>query len=128
MTRKCILRFAINANFLDVVKLDVVLFDICGIVLGSPYLYDRRAIFHHHENKFHFLNNGIDYIVRAHSKKLSLSLVNVGQMKRIVNASQKFALLMFMQKDVEETKGFQGYESSLKSDFIEVANPCDKMF
>ena len=35
---------------------------------------------------------------------------------------------MFKHKYVEETKAFQGYESSLKSNFIEVANPCDKMF
>ena len=74
--------------------------DICGIVLVSPYLYDRRVIFHCHENKYHLFKNGTQYIVRAHSKKLSLSLVNVGQMKRIVNASKKFSLLMFKHKDV----------------------------
>ena len=50
VTRKCILRFAITANFLDEVELDVISIDICGIVLGSPYLYDRRGIFHRHKN------------------------------------------------------------------------------
>ena len=71
MTRKCILRFAITANFLDEVELDVVLLDISGIVLGSPYLYDKRPIFHFHENKYHLFKNGIEYIVRAHSKKMN---------------------------------------------------------
>jgi hypothetical protein len=28
-----------------------------GIVLGSPYLYDRKAIFHRHENKYHLFKN-----------------------------------------------------------------------
>ena len=100
VTRKFILRFAINAKFLDEVELDVVPLDICGIVKGSPYLYDRRSIFHRHENKYHLFKNGIEYIVRAHSKKLSLSLVNATQMKRIANASQNFALLMLKYKDV----------------------------
>ena len=33
----------------------------------------------------------MEYIVRAHSKKSNISLVNVGQMKRLVNASKKNA-------------------------------------
>lgn len=102
--------------------------DICGIVLGSPYLCDRRAIFHFHQNKYHLFKNGIKYIVRAHNNKMILSLMNVGQMKRIVNASHNFALLMFKHRDVDEPKAFQGYESSLKYDFIEASNSSDKMF
>ena len=44
VTRKCILRFSIIVNFLDEVELDVASLDIYVIVLGSLYLYDRRAI------------------------------------------------------------------------------------
>jgi hypothetical protein len=46
VTRKCKLRFAITANFVDEVVLYVISLDICRIVLGSPYLYDRKAIFY----------------------------------------------------------------------------------
>ena len=60
VTRKCILRFTIIASFVDTVELDVVLLDIIGIVLGSPYLYDRKVIFYHHENKYHLLKYGKD--------------------------------------------------------------------
>ena len=42
VSKKCILQFAITANFVDTVELDVVLLDIIGILLGSPYLYDRK--------------------------------------------------------------------------------------
>jgi hypothetical protein len=93
VTKRCKLRFSITANFIDEVELDVIPLDICGIVLGSPYLYDRRAIFHHHENKYHLFKNGVEYIVREHNKKLNLSLVNARQMKRLVNASKKFCTL-----------------------------------
>ena len=78
VTRKYKLRFAITKNFIDEVELDVVPLDICGIVLGSLYLYDRKYIFHRHENKYHLFKDGVEYIVRVHSKKLNLSLVNVG--------------------------------------------------
>ena len=60
VSRKCKLKFANTANFIDEVELDVVPLDICGIVLGRPYLYDRKAIFHCHENKYHFFKDGID--------------------------------------------------------------------
>lgn len=64
LTRKCKLKFAITANFIDEVELDVVPLDICGIVLGSPYLYDKKAIFDRHENKYHLFKDGVEYIVR----------------------------------------------------------------
>lgn len=48
-------------------------------------------------------------------------------MKRIVNASQNFALLMFKHQDVVN-EGFQGDASNENSDSIKVGNGCDKMF
>ena len=51
VTRKCILRFAITTSFVDIVELDVVPLDIIGIVLGNPYLYEKKVIFYRHENK-----------------------------------------------------------------------------
>lgn len=33
------------SKFIDDVEFDVVPLEICGIVLGSPYLYDRKSIF-----------------------------------------------------------------------------------
>jgi hypothetical protein len=71
-----------------------VLIQTCGIVFGSPYLYDRRSIFHRHENKYHLFKNGVEYIVRAHIKKVNLSLTNAGQMKRLVNDRNNLVLLM----------------------------------
>lgn len=49
------------------------------------------------------------------------------QMKRIVNASENFALLLFKYKDVVN-EAFQGDTSNVKSDFIDVGNGCDKMY
>jgi hypothetical protein len=128
VTRRCKLRFAITTNFIDEVELDVIPLDICGIVLGSPYLYDRKAIFHRHENKYHLFKNEVEYNVRAHTKKMNLSLVNAGQMKRLVNASKNFVLLMIKPKDDIENEVFQGCDAKLKSDLYEVVNQYDEMF
>ena len=53
VTKQCKLRFAITSKFIDEDEFDVVPLDICGIVLGSPYLYDRKAIFYRIHNKYH---------------------------------------------------------------------------
>jgi hypothetical protein len=128
VTRRCKLRFAITAHFVDEVELDVIPLDIYGIVLGSPYLYDRKAIFHRHENKYHLFKDGVEYIVRAHTKKMNLSIINAGQMKRLVNASKNFVLLMIKPKNDVENEAFQGCDAKLKSDLFEVVNQYDEMF
>jgi hypothetical protein len=42
VTKKCRVIFSISSKLIDEVDLDVVSLDICGIVLWSPYLYDRK--------------------------------------------------------------------------------------
>jgi hypothetical protein len=126
--RRCELRFSITTNFINEVDLDVIPLDICGIVLRIPYLYDRRDIFHRHENKYNLFKNGVEYIVRAHTKKLNLSLVNVGQMKRLVNASKNFFLLMIKPKANVENEAFQCRDENLKCDLYEFVNQYDEMF
>jgi hypothetical protein len=47
LTRQCKIRFGITSKFFNEVELDVVPLDLCGIVLGSPYLFDMKDIFYH---------------------------------------------------------------------------------
>jgi hypothetical protein len=42
ITKQCTLKFAISSKFVDKVTCDVVPLSECGMVLGSPYLYDRK--------------------------------------------------------------------------------------
>jgi hypothetical protein len=70
--------------------LDVIPLDICGIVWGSPYLYDKKAMFYREHN------NGIEFIIRAHKMKHDLSVIATGQLKMLVNA-RKFLSLMFVK-------------------------------
>ena len=65
--------------------LDVISLDICGIVLGSLYLYDRDVVFHRQENKHNLKKYGIEYIVWAHKIKTHLDLGTANQMKRLIS-------------------------------------------
>jgi hypothetical protein len=128
VTRRCKLRFSITTNYIHEIELDVIPLDICGIVFGSPYLYNRRAIFHRHENKYYLFKNGVEYIVRAHTKKMNLSPTNVGQTRRLVNASKNLVLLMIKPKDNDEEEVLKGCDINLQSDVYEVDNKNVEMF
>jgi hypothetical protein len=110
VTKKCVLKFAITDKFMDEVELDVVPLEICGIVLGSPYLYDQKAVFYREQNKYHLFKNGVEYIVCAHRMKTNLALVTTSQMKMIVNASRKFALMAVKCESLESGNLEHGIE------------------
>ena len=77
-----------------------------------------KAVFYHNENKYHFLKDGVEYIVRAYHKKLNISLVNEGKMKRLVNASKNFVLLMIKKNDDVDYESFEGCDEKLKYDLL----------
>jgi len=78
VTRQCKLKFSFGSTFVNEVELDIIPLDICGIVLGSPYLYDRKVTFYRAENTYLLVKDGIKYFVRAHQLKNNYTLINLG--------------------------------------------------
>ena len=120
--------FVITSGFVDEVDLDVVPLDIYGIVLGSPYLYDRKDMFYKEDNIYQLTKDGIEYIVHAHRMKTNISLVFANQMKRLINASKNFALMIVKAKDVEQNESFKRCDPKLKKDLIKVVSDYDILF
>jgi hypothetical protein len=87
VTKQCKLQFEITSSFSDEVELDVFPLNNCRMVLGSPYLYDKKAIFYKEQNKFHIFKDGIEFIVRSHQMKMNLTVVTIGNVKKLVNAN-----------------------------------------
>jgi hypothetical protein len=122
VTKKCRIEFAITSKFIDEVDLDVVPLDICGIVLGSPYIYDRKTIFFHHENKFHLTKGRVEYIVRVHIMRVNETLVSVGQMKKLINTNKRYVLMFVREKYVGTSDAFQGCDPSHKKELIDIVS------
>jgi hypothetical protein len=53
ITKQYIIKFAITSNYVDEVTSDVLPLETCGMVLGSPYLYDHKEIFYREHNQHH---------------------------------------------------------------------------
>lgn len=111
----------IASKRVDGVDLDVVSLDIYGIVLGSPYLYDKKEVFFRHENKYHLTKDEVECIVISHRDKFSVSLVSAGQMNRLINSSKWFILMVVRAKDAETFEAFQGCDPTHKRN-------CMKLF
>jgi hypothetical protein len=89
ITKQCTIKFAISAKYVDEVTCDVVSLRECGMVLGSPYLYDRKAIFYRTKNQYQFTKAGQDYVVHAHRVKANKTLQTMEQLKKAMQASNK---------------------------------------
>jgi len=107
VARQCKLRFSFGSTFVDEVELDIFPLDIYGIVLGIPYLYDRKAIFYRAENKYQLVKYGIKYIVRAHKLKNNYTLINSWQMKIIVNSCKQFLLMVVKKNKPDKANVFE---------------------
>jgi hypothetical protein len=87
ITKQCIIKFSITSKYVDEVTCDVVPLETCGMVLGSPYLYDHKAIFYREHNQYHLTKEGNEYVVHAHHIKENQSLVTMEQLKKEAYAS-----------------------------------------
>jgi hypothetical protein len=73
----------------DGVTCDVVTLSELGMVLGSPYLYDRKAIFYTTKNQYQLTKAGQGYVVHAHHVKTNKTFQTMEQLKKVVQASNK---------------------------------------
>jgi hypothetical protein len=89
ITKQCTIKFAISSKYVDEVTCDVVSLRECGMILGSPYLFDRKAIFYRTKNQYQFTKAGHDYVVHAHRVKANKTLQTREQLTNAVQACNK---------------------------------------
>jgi hypothetical protein len=128
VTKQCRIRFSIASKLIDEVDLDVVPLDICGIVLGSPYIYDRKVVFFRYENKYHLNKGGVEYIVRAHNMRVNSTLVSARKMKRLISTNKIDVLMVLKEKNVGKYDAFQVFDPSHKQELIDIVSKYDDIF
>jgi hypothetical protein len=89
ITKQCTIKFAISSKYVDKVTCDVVSLRECGMILGSPYLFDRKAIFYRTKNQYQFTKAGHDYVVHPHRVKANKTLQTMEQLMNAVQACNK---------------------------------------
>jgi hypothetical protein len=75
----------------------VVPLDICGVILGSSYLYMRDVIFKRRENQYRLFKDKKSYVINAHKDKAKFSLISAHQERRIMGSTKKFFMLFLRE-------------------------------
>ncbi|XP_020262299.1 uncharacterized protein LOC109838254 [Asparagus officinalis] len=90
---QCTFRFVLHESYIDDVTCDIVPLDVCQVILGNPYLWNRYAVYDRWAQKYRFIKDGEQFIFCLVSLPQKTSLATMTQVKRLVNASKKFVLL-----------------------------------
>ena len=78
--------------------------ELCGIVLGKTYIFDRKAIFYQEKNKYQLTKDEVQYIVQAHCIKANLSWDYIAQLKRLVNVGNFLSFISVKYDDLHEVQ------------------------
>jgi hypothetical protein len=92
----------------------VVPLDICGVILGSPYLYVRDVIFRRRANWYRLVKDGTSYAINAHHDKDKLSLINAHQKRRIMGSTKKVVLLLLREGKQQQERNKLEMKESLE--------------
>ncbi|GJQ90219.1 reverse mRNAase [Tanacetum coccineum] len=99
VNQQCKFRFAITNQYVDEVTCEVVLLDICHVIFGSPYLWERNAVYFRRAQKYQFEKDGQKYLVKRSTGSGNVELITTCQARRLVNASQ--VLLLILLRPIE---------------------------
>jgi hypothetical protein len=102
ITKQCTLKFSISSKFVDEVTCDVVPLNECGMVLGSPYLYDHKAIFYREHNQYHLIKADKECVVHAHHLKANQSLQTMEQLIKEAHARNTHIIVPFQVIDLKQ--------------------------
>ena len=98
VTKQCKNKFVVSVDFIDEVEVDVVPLDVCGVVFGIPYMYNRDVIFKRRENIYCLIKEGRYFIPNVHIGKSKIYLVSSNQVKKLIGSSRKF-VFRFLRHD-----------------------------
>ena len=88
----------------------------------------ERLSFFREENKYHLKKDGVEYIARSHKLKTNLSLVNTGQIKRLINSSKSLVLLLVKEKENEKLESFKGCDPQHKNELVKLITNYSEVF
>ena len=63
LIKRCLIKFSIGKTYKDEVWCDVIPMDVCHLLLGRPWQYDRKGMHDGGKNTYTFWNDGTKVIL-----------------------------------------------------------------
>uniref|UniRef100_A0A2N9EKX8 CCHC-type domain-containing protein n=1 Tax=Fagus sylvatica TaxID=28930 RepID=A0A2N9EKX8_FAGSY len=111
VNKRCLVEFSIGKNYKDVVVCDIVPMDVCHLLLGRPWQYDRKIKYDGFKNTYYFEKNGVKVLLvplkMVHVPKPSFGegtnlLTRSGVEKALLENGEGFAIVEFSDVVPEE--------------------------
>ena len=105
VTSRCLISFSIGKNYQDKLWFDVLPMDVCHLILGRPWLYDRKVMHDDYLNTYSFTKDG---------KKIILGPLTPSQLP--TKSSPKFPhpLNLFLTSDKPHLKALPPASKAFK--------------
>ncbi|GKA83290.1 reverse transcriptase [Tanacetum coccineum] len=81
VNQQCKFCFAITNQYVDEVMCEVVPLDICHVIFGSPYLWERNAVYFRRAQKYQFEKDGQKYLVKRSTGSGNVELITMCQVQ-----------------------------------------------
>jgi hypothetical protein len=108
VNKRCLVEFSIGKNYKDVVVCDIVPMDVCHLLLGRPWQYDRKIKYDGFKNTYYFEKNGVKVLLvplkMVHVPKPSFGegtnlLTRSGVEKALLENGEGFAIVVREEKE-----------------------------
>ncbi|XP_042984718.1 uncharacterized protein LOC122313623 [Carya illinoinensis] len=110
---RCLVKFALGRSYMDEAWCDVVPMTVCHLLLGRPWLYDRKVLYDGYANSYSFKFNGKKFVLDSlqifefdtqpkQKKKEVVSVLTIRQFTQALKGKQLVLLLVNRETKQED--------------------------
>eukprot|EP01018_Ginkgo_biloba_P015834 Gb_22750 [translate_table: standard] len=112
VTHQCTFKFAITKDYIDEVTCDVVLMDCTNVLLGIPFMINRKATITPYLGKCEIEKNGKPFILKLVLVSKLVALISRVEDKQVIQTPRKFVLTTKGKEEKSKKEMDQAYQES----------------
>ena len=107
--QRCLVKFSLGKKYIDEAWCDVIPMTVCHMLLGRPWLYDRKVLYDGYANTYSFTFKGKKFVLdplqisEFEARKEAVPFLMMRQFSRVLHEVDM--LLMVIKREVKQVDG-----------------------
>ncbi|KAL6345333.1 hypothetical protein AAG906_015816 [Vitis piasezkii] len=107
--QRCLVKFSLGKKYMDEAWCDVIPMTVCHMLLGRPWLYDRKVLYDGYANTYSFTFKGKKFVLdplqisEFEARKEAAPVLMMRQFSRVLHEGD--VLLMVIKREVKQVDG-----------------------